>query len=401
MNTLSDRINAMSESATLVMAQAARELVSKGIDVINLSVGEPDFTTPQYIQEAAKKAIDDGFHFYTPVPGIPDLRKAIASKLKRENGIDGSMDNIVVSTGAKQAIANTILSLVNPGDEVIILAPYWVSYIDVVKFAQGTPVIVSGAIENDFKATAKQISDAITPKTKAIMFSSPSNPAGALFSKEELEAIADVVAQNEDLYVLADEIYEYINYVGGHTSIGAIEKVKNQVITINGFSKGYAMTGWRIGYICAPLHVANATIKIQGQFTSATNSITQKACVTAIEDLKSQQETVKTMGDAFLRRRDLMHGLLNQIPNVKVNIPNGAFYLFPDVSAYFGKKTQSGEVISNASDLSLYLLNVANVSTVNGTAFGAPKNIRLSFATSDEKIKIAIGRVKENLAKLK
>ncbi len=400
MKALSDRINAMSASATLVMAQAARELAATGVDVINLSVGEPDFTTPKYIQEAAKKAIDDGFHFYTPVPGIPDLRNAIATKLQTENGIDCTSDNIVVSTGAKQAIANTILSLVNPGDEVIILAPYWVSYIDVVKFAEGVPVIVSGTIENDFKATAKQIAAAITPKTKAIMFSSPSNPTGALFSKKELEEIADVVAQKDDLYVLADEIYEYINYVGGHTSIGAIEKVKDRVITINGFSKGYAMTGWRIGYICAPLHVAKATIKIQGQFTSATNSITQKACVTAIEDIKSQKETVKIMGDAFLRRRNLMHGLLKGIPNIEVNVPDGAFYLFPDVSAYFGKKTQEGVVIKDASDLSLYLLNVAHVSTVNGTAFGAPNNIRMSFATADEKITRAVARVKENLAKL-
>ena len=400
MNALSDRINAMSESATLVMAQAARELASKGVDVINLSVGEPDFHTPKYIQEAAKKAIDDGFHFYTPVPGIPELRKAIAKKLQTENSLECTMDNIVVSTGAKQAIANTILSLVNPGEEVIILAPYWVSYLDIVKFAEGIPVIVSGTIENDFKATAKQIADAITPKTKAIMFSSPANPTGALFSKEELKAIANVVAQHENLYILADEIYEYINYVGGHTSIGAIDKVKDQVITINGFSKGYAMTGWRIGYICAPLHVAKATIKIQGQFTSATNSITQKACVTAIEDLKNQKDTVKTMGEAFLRRRDLMVGLLKEIPNIQVNVPDGAFYLFPDFSAYYGKKTESGETIENASDLSLYLLNIANVSTVNGTAFGAPKNIRMSFATSDDKIIRAVARIKDNLAKL-
>ena len=397
MNALSDRINAMSESATLVMAQAARELASQGVDVINLSVGEPDFNTPKYIQEAAKKAIDDGFHFYTPVPGIPELRKAIAKKLSTENAINCTMDNIVVSTGAKQAIANTILSLVNPGDEVIILAPYWVSYIDVVKFAEGVPVIVSGTLENDFKATAQQIGDAITPKTKAIMFSSPSNPAGALFSKEELEEIAHVVAKHEDLYVLADEIYEYINYIGEHTSIGAIDKVKDQVITINGFSKGYAMTGWRIGYICAPLHVAKATIKIQGQFTSATNSITQRACVTAIEDIENQKETVKIMGEAFLRRRDLMVGLLKTIPNIKVNVPDGAFYLFPDVSSYYGKITPDGKTIDNASDLSLYLLNVAHVSTVNGTAFGAPNNIRLSFATSDEKITRAITRIKDKL----
>jgi aspartate aminotransferase len=400
MNALSDRINAMSESATLVMAQAARELASKGVDVINLSVGEPDFTTPKYIQEAAKKAIDDGFHFYTPVAGIPDLRQAIANKLNRENRIDCTMDNIVVSTGAKQAIANTVLSLVNPGDEVIILAPYWVSYIDVVKFAEGVPVVVSGTIENDFKATAQQIADAITPKTKAIIFSSPSNPAGALFTKKELEAIADVVSQKEDLYVLADEIYEYINYVGQHSSIGSIEKVKDRVITINGFSKGYAMTGWRIGYICAPLHVVKATIKIQGQFTSATNSITQKACVTAIEDIESQKETVKIMGEAFLKRRNLMYELLNNIPNVIVNVPSGAFYLFPDVSAYLGKVTEDGYTIISTSDLSLYLLNVANVSTVNGAAFGTPNNIRLSFATSEDKIVRAIERIKNSLEKL-
>lgn len=397
---ISDRINGMKESATISMAQAARDLVSKGVKVINLSVGEPDFSTPDYIKDAAKKAIDDGYTFYTPVPGFPELRNAIATKLTRDNNIECSGDNIVVSTGAKQSIANVILSLINPGDEVIILAPYWVSYIDIVKYAEGVPVIVEGTIENDFKPTAAQIAAAITDKTKAIMFSSPSNPAGALFSKTELEEIADIVVNKKDLFVLSDEIYEYINYGVGHNSIGAIERVKDRVITINGFSKGYAMTGWRVGYICAPVWLAKATQKIQGQFTSGTCSIAQRACIEALENTTAQKASVNEMGIAFKRRRSLIISLLDEIPNIKTNTPEGAFYVFPEVSAYFGKKTEAGDVIKDSMDLSIYLLNVANVSTVAGLAFGSPKNIRISYAASDENITNAIALIKKALAKL-
>ncbi len=399
-NPLSERVSSMAESATIAMAQAARELAASGANVINLSVGEPDFTTPEYIKDAAKKALDEGYTFYSPVPGYPELRKAIANKLKRDNNIDCTPENIVVSTGAKQSLANVILSLINPGDEVVILGPYWVSYADIVKFAGGVPVIVAGSIENDFKPSAEEIAAAFSDKTKAMMFSSPSNPAGALFSQEELESIADIVASHEDVYVLSDEIYEYINYVGGHTSIGAIDKVKDRVITVNGFSKGFAMTGWRVGYICAPVWLAKATNKIQGQVTSGTCSIAQRACIEALENKAEMDKATAEMQVAFERRRDLIISLLNEIPGVKTNVPQGAFYIFPDISAYFGKKTVEGDDIANASDLSLYLLNKAHVSTVTGVAFGAPNNIRISFAASDDNIKEAVSRIKECLATL-
>ncbi len=397
---LSDRINAMKASATIAMAQAARDLASKGVNVINLSVGEPDFITPDYIKEAAKKAIDDGYTFYTPVPGYPELKEAIATKLKRDNNIECTANNIVVSTGAKQSIANVVLSLVNPGDEVLILAPYWVSYMDIVKFAEGVPVIVEGTIENDFKPTAAQIKAAVTDKTKAIMFSSPSNPAGALFSPSELEEIADIVLSKEDLFVLSDEIYEYINYGDGHSSIGAIDRVKDRIITINGFSKGYAMTGWRVGYICAPEWLAKATQKIQGQVTSGTCSIAQRACIEAIKNVDAQKASVAEMGTAFKRRRGLILDLLKEIPNIKTNTPAGAFYVFPEIASYFGKKAENGDIIKDSMDMSLYLLHVANVSTVAGLAFGSPKNIRISYAASDENITEAIKRIKVALAKL-
>lgn len=328
------------------------------------------------------------------------MKKAIANKLNTENNIDCTPDNIVVSTGAKQSIANVILSLIDPGDEVVILAPYWVSYADIVKFAEGKPVIVPGSIENDFKPTADQIRAAITPKTKAIMFSSPSNPAGATFSMEELESIADVVAEQEDVFVLSDEIYEYINYGSGHSSIGSIDKVKDRVITINGFSKGFAMTGWRVGYICAPVWLAKASSKIQGQTTSGTCSIAQRASIAALEETDNLKAATAEMKVAFQRRRDLIIGLLNEIPGVKTNVPEGAFYLFPDVSVYFGKTAADGSKIENASDLSLYLLNQAHVSTVTGDAFGAPNNIRISYAASDENITEAIQRIKAKLAEL-
>jgi aspartate aminotransferase len=395
---LSDRVINMAESATLAMAQAARDLASKGVKVINLSVGEPDFKTPTYICEAAKKAIDAGHHQYTPVPGIPELRKAIADKLKKENNIDANPADIVVSTGAKQSIANVILSIVNPGDEVVILAPYWVSYSDIVEFAGGIPVIVQSTIENNFKCTAADIKAAITPKTKCVMFSSPSNPAGSMFTEAELKAIVAVVP--DPIVFLADEIYECINYTGSYTSIGSLEGAKNRTVTINGFSKGFAMTGWRVGYIHGPSAIVKATDKIQGQMTSGTNSITQHACVTALTDEDNKIASISEMKDAFLRRRDLILSLVKDIPGVTTNVPDGAFYIFPDVSSYFGKTTPDGTKITNAMDLSLYFLNFANVSCVTGEAFGAPNNLRFSYATSDEKIVEAMAKVKEWLAKL-
>jgi aspartate aminotransferase len=399
-NGLSERITAMSESATIAMAQAARELASKGTDVVSLSVGEPDFTTPKYIQDAAFKAISDGYHFYTPVPGIPELRKSIASKLQSENGIDCDYENILVSTGAKHSIANAVLSLVNPGDEVIILGPFWVSYVDIVKYAQGIPVIVSGSIENEFKPTASQISAALSSKTKAIMYSSPCNPSGAVFTGSELQDLADIVLSKDELFVIADEIYEYINYSGRFDSLASIDRVRPRVVTVNGFSKGFAMTGWRLGYMCAPKFLVKAASKLQGQFTSGTTSITQRACVEALENKSAKDTAIKEMAIAYERRRDLMFDLLSKIPNVKVIKPLAAFYLFPDVSAFFGKNTSDGELIRDADDLSLYLLNKAHVSTVTGKAFGAPNHLRLSFATADERIEEGLRRIKENLAKL-
>lgn len=396
---LSDRVMNMAESATLVMAQAARDLVEQGVDVINLSVGEPDFDTPKYICEAAKKAVDDGqYHHYTPVAGYIALKNAIATKLKRDNNIDASVNDIVVSTGAKQSIANVILSLVNPGDEVVILAPYWVSYSDIVQFAGGVPVIVSGKLDQGFKASADDIKDAITDKTKCVMFSSPSNPTGAMFTEEELKAIIKVVPK--DVVFLSDEIYEYINYVGKHTSIGALEGAKDRTVTINGFSKGFAMTGWRVGYIHGPSYIVKAANKIQGQVTSGTNAIAQAACITALEDRDGFRQANIEMSEAFLRRRELIISLFQKIPNISISVPEGAFYVFPDVSAYFGKKTPDGEVINNATDLSLYFLNYANVSCVTGVAFGAPNNLRFSYATSDEKIVKALAKVSEWFAKL-
>ncbi|HEY8402249.1 MAG TPA: pyridoxal phosphate-dependent aminotransferase [Cytophagaceae bacterium] len=396
-NLLSERLRSLSESETLAMTKKARELASQGHNVISLSVGEPDFQTPQHIKDAAKKAIDDGFTFYTPVPGYLDLRQAIAQKLKRDNNLDFGPENIVVSTGAKQSIANVLLCLVDKGDEVIIFAPYWVSYIEMVKLAEGTPVIVTGTIENDFKVTAAQLEAAITPKTKAILFSTPCNPTGAVFNEKELRAIADVVAKHEKIHVIADEIYEYINFEDNHFSIGSVPAIKDRVITVNGFSKGYAMTGWRVGYIGAPKWIAAACDKVQGQVTSGTCSIAQKAALAAITgDLGFAKE----MTAAYLRRRNLVLGLLREIPGLKVNVPQGAFYAFPDVSAYLGK-TFNGTKIETASDLAMFILNEGHVSTVGGDAFGAPNCLRISFAASDENLKEAIGRIKTCLAKLK
>ncbi len=380
------------------MAKKARELGAKGIEVINLSFGEPDFQTPKHIKEAAKKAVDDGYTFYTPVPGYPELRKAIAEKLQKDNALDWKAENIVVSTGAKQSIANALLCLINPGDEVIIYAPYWVSYSELVTLAGGKSVLIEGTIENDFKATVDQLKAAITPRTKAIMFSSPCNPTGSVFSAKELKEIADVVAANENIYVLADEIYEYI-YFGQEklVSIGSFPAIKDRVVTINGFSKGYAMTGWRVGYLAASKTIADATDKLQGQVTSGTCSIAQKAAYAAITaDLSSSIE----MNKAFLRRRDLCYKLLKEIPGVKVNLPEGAFYFFIDISSFFGKKDGEGNVIKTAEQLSLYILNEAHVSTVTGEAFGADKYIRMSFAASDEALTKALTNIKAVLAKL-
>lgn len=388
----------MAESATIAMAQAARELVAKGIDIVSLSLGEPDFETPKYINDSATQAMKDGFTHYPPVAGYPELRNVIAEKLTRDNHIDCSAENIVVSTGAKQSIANTILSLVNPGDEVIILAPYWVSYKDIVEFAKGVPVLVEGSFENDFKATAEDIEKAVSEKTKIVMFSSPSNPAGSLFSKAELEAIVKVVPEN--VVFISDEIYEYINYVGGHVSIGALEGAKDRTVTINGFSKGFAMTGWRVGYICAPVWLAKATAKIQGQFTSGANSVAQRACLEAYSNLDQLRSETERMLNAYESRKRLMISLVEEIPGVKVREPQGAFYIFPDMSAYLNKTTPKGQMISNTLDLSLYLLNEGHVSVVTGKAFGIDNNLRVSFATSEPQIIEGIKRMKLALSKL-
>ncbi len=393
---LSDRINSLAESQTIAMAKKARELAAQGFDVINLSFGEPDFQTPQYIKEAAKKALDDGFTFYTPVAGYPDLRQEIVNKLKRDNNLDYKPENIVVSTGAKQSIANVIMSLVNPGDEVIIFSPYWVSYEEVVKLAEGIPVLVKGNIDNNFTITAQQLEDAITSNTKLVMYSSPCNPTGSVFSKEELEAFANVLVKHPQIFVMADEIYEYINFTGEHASMAQFDFIKDRVITVNGFSKGYAMTGWRVGYIAANKQIADACDKMQSQITSGTCSIAQKAAVAA---LKGGRGSSEEMSAAYLRRRDLVLGLMKDIPGIKTYVPQGAFYIFPDVSSFYGKSF-NGQVINNSSDLSMFILNDAHVAAVSGDAFGADECIRFSFAAADEKLVEAMRRLKESLAKL-
>ncbi len=395
---LADRINALEESSTLAMTKKARELAAQGHKVISLSVGEPDFKTPEHICEAAKKAIDEGFHGYSPVAGYPDLRKAIADKLLRDNQIDWKPENIVVSTGAKHSLANTIQVLVNPGDEVIILAPYWVSYSEMVKLAEGTSVIVDGAFENNFKVTPEQLEAAITPRTKVVMYASPNNPTGSVYSRAELEALAAVIEKHNNIYVIADEIYEYINFTDeGHFSMGSIPALKNRVVTVNGVAKGYAMTGWRIGFIAADKWIADGVEKLQGQVTSGTNSIAQKAAVAAYN---GPLDASKNMTAAYRRRRDLVVGLLKEIPGFKVNTPDGAFYAFPDVSAYYGK-SDGKTAINNSDDFSLWLLNTAYVSTVAGSGFGAPNCIRISTAASDEQLTEAVRRIKEAVATLK
>ncbi len=398
MNNLSNRLNALAESATIAMAQKAREFKSRGINVISLSLGEPDFKTPKHVQEAAKQAIDEGLYFsYPPVPGYPELRKGIAEKLQKENGIECTENNIVVSGGAKHSISNVFLSILNPGDEVIIYAPYWVSYVDMVKLAEGVPVIIEGTIEQDFKASAAQLEAAITDKTKAIIYSSPCNPSGAVFSKEALKEIVDVVLKHENIMVIADEIYEYINFSGEHASIAAFPGMGERTVTVNGFSKGYAMTGWRVGYICAPEWLAKGVNKLQGQTTSGICSIAQRAAMAAIT---GDSQPTKDMAAAYKRRRQLVLDLLNEIPGINANEPEGAFYVFPDVSDYFDK-SHGETTIKDSSDLALYILSEAHVSVVGGAAFGSPNCIRISYAASDENLKAALAKIKEALAKLK
>jgi aspartate aminotransferase len=393
---LSKRLEAMEESATIAMSQKSRELKAQGKDVISLSLGEPDFYTPQFIKDAAVKAMDENYTMYTPVPGYDDLRDSICKKFKRDNGLIYTKDQIVVSTGAKQSIANVVLSLINPGDEVIVPAPYWVSYIEIVKVAEGVPVIVHAGIEHNFKITANQLREAITDKTKMVIFSTPCNPTGSVYSKEELHALAQVIKDYPQLVVLSDEIYEHINFVGKHESLAQFPEVYNQVVTINGVSKAWAMTGWRLGYIGAPKEIASACSKVQGQFTSGTSSITQRATIAALE---ADPEVLSEMIDAFKKRRDLVLNHLNNMPGVKTNIPDGAFYVFPDISAFFGK-SNNGFVIHTAADLCLYLLSEALIALVTGEAFGDPNCIRISYAASEETLTKAMSRMKEALEKL-
>jgi aspartate aminotransferase len=394
---LSNRINSLAESQTLAMTKKAREIAAQGHKVINLSIGEPDFPTPQHIKDAAKKAIDDNFSFYAPVPGFPELRTAIAEKLKRDNDLDWKAENIIVSTGAKQSLANALLCLVNPGDEVIIYSPYWVSYSELVKLAEGIPVLIKGKIENNFVATIDQLKAAINPKTKVIMFSSPSNPTGGMFTEEQLREIASEVAQHPNVFILADEIYEYITFGNKKFfSIGSIPEIKEQVITINGFSKGFAMTGWRLGYTASAKWIADAMDKLQGQVTSGANSVAMKAATVA---LNSPLDEAHKMAAAYKRRRDLVVGLVNNIPGFRCPTPDGAFYVFPDISYYFSK-TDGTYLIKTAEDFCMYLLNTAYVSLVTGEAFGEPNCIRLSYAASDEALVEALDRVKVACAKL-
>lgn len=395
---LSDRIEAIQESATLAMAAKAREFKQKGIDVIGLSLGEPDFKTPQHICEAAKKAIDEGKWFaYPPVPGYPDLREALAAKYQKENNVAYKAENIVVSNGAKQSIANAMLALLNPGDECIVFSPYWVSYDALVRLTEATPVVVKGDISNDFKVTAAQLEKAITPKTKMIIFSSPCNPTGSVFSRSELKDIADVVLKHKDLLIIADEIYEHINYTGEQVSIASFPGMFDRTITVNGFAKGFAMTGWRVGYIAAPKWIADGCNKVQGQITSANCSIAQRAALAAIT---GDIEPTNKMVAEYRTRRDIVYELLKEIPGVKANMPEGAFYFFPDVSAFYGKSA-NGLTVKNADDLCLYLLEKAHVATVSGGAFGDDNCIRLSYAASEKDLKEALKRMKAALAELK
>ena len=397
MAQLSDRLNRLAPSATLAMSQKSSEMKAQGIDVINMSVGEPDFNTPDNIKQAAKKAIDENYSRYSPVPGYPDLRKAIVAKLKNENGLEYTINEVIVGTGGKQCVCNAVLALVNPGDEVIIPAPYWVSYPQMVKLAGGVPVTVSAGFEQDFKMTAEQLENAITDKTKMLILCSPSNPTGSVYSKEELASLAEVLRKHPDVFVLADEIYEHINYVGKHHSIAQEPGLKEQVIIANGVSKAYAMTGWRIGFLAGPEWIIKGCNKLQGQYTSGTCSVSQKAAEAAYT---LDQSAVEKMRQAFERRRDLIVKLAKEVPGLEVNVPQGAFYLFPKCNSYFGK-SNGEKTINNSTDFAMYLLEEAHVATVGGDAFGDPDCFRMSYATSDENIVEAIRRIKEALAKLK
>lgn len=397
MAQLSNRLNRLAPSATLAMSQKSSEMKAQGIDVINMSVGEPDFNTPDHIKEAAKKAIDENYSRYSPVPGYPDLRKAIVAKLKNENGLEYGINEILVSNGAKQSVCNTVMALCNDGDEVIIPAPYWVSYPQMAKLAGAEPVIVNAGFEQDFKMTPEQLEAAITPKTRMLILCSPSNPTGSVYSQEELDALAKVILSHEELYVLADEIYEHINYVGKHASIAKAEGMRERTIIVNGVSKAYAMTGWRIGYIAAPEWIVKGCNKLQGQYTSGPCSVSQKAAEAAYT---MDQTCVETMRQAFQRRRDLIVKLAKDIPGLEVNVPEGAFYLFPKCSSFYGKAC-GDKVINNSNDLAMFLLEEGHVATVGGDAFGDPECFRMSYATSDDNIREAMKRIKETLAKLK
>ena len=398
MAQLSDRLQRLAPSATLAMSQKSSEMKAQGIDVINMSVGEPDFNTPDHIKQAAKMAIDENYSRYSPVPGYPDLRQAIARKLERENQLHYTPAEILVSNGAKQSVCNTVMAMVNPGDEVIIPAPYWVSYPQMVLLAGGKPVIVEAGFEQNFKMTPQQLEAAITPKTRLLILCSPSNPTGSVYSKAELEGLAKVILQHDDLFVLADEIYEHINYIGKHESIAQFKGMKERAIIVNGVSKAYAMTGWRIGYIAAPEWIVKGCNKLQGQYTSGPCSVSQKAAEFAYT---SSQECVEQMRQAFERRRDLIVQLAKDIPGLEVNVPEGAFYLFPKCSSFYGKQTPDGQQIANSTDLAMYLLEKGHVATVGGDAFGDPDCFRMSYATSDENIVEAMRRIKVALASLR
>ena len=397
MKKLSERINRLAESATLAMARMSRELKAEGKDVIALSLGEPDFNTPEFIKNAAKEAITNNYSHYTPVPGLDDLRISIANKFKRDNNLDFTKDEIVVSTGAKQSLANICLSLLDPGDEVLLPCPYWVSYAEIIKLAEGTPIEISSSVKDNFKVSAKQIENAITEKTKMFMFSSPCNPSGSVYTENELREIAKVFEKHPQVFIVSDEIYEHINFTNQHFSIGRIDSLKNRVITVNGVSKGFAMTGWRVGFIGAPLWIAKACNKIQGQVTSATCAIAQKATEEAMK--ADPKEVTNEMKNSFLKRRDLLLEKLNGIKGVKCNIPDGAFYIFPDISYFFGK-TDGKNVINDANDLCMYLLNTCYVALVSGAPFGNPECVRISYAASEENLLEAVKRIKSQLEKL-
>ncbi len=396
MSRLSNRLNRLAPSATLAMSQKSSEMKAQGIDVINMSVGEPDFNTPDHIKEAAKEAVDNNYSRYSPVPGYPELRKAIVAKLRNENGLDYADGEILVSNGAKQCVCNAVMALVDDGDEVIIPAPYWVSYPQMVKLAGGTPVIVKAGFEQDFKMTPEQLENAITPKTRMLILCSPSNPTGSVYTEDELKALAEVILRHEDVFVLADEIYEHINYTGKHASMAAFPGMKERTIVVNGVSKAYAMTGWRIGFMAAPEWIIKGCNKLQGQYTSGPCSVSQKA---AEQAYVASQACVEEMRKAFERRRDLIVGLAREIPGLEVNVPQGAFYLFPKCSSFYGK-SDGKRTVNNSSDLAMFLLEEGHVATVGGDAFGDPDCFRMSYATSDDNIREAMKRIKTCLAKL-